>query len=62
MTYIVHASKGDIVRLTVRLRVIAAIDKAQSLSADGWSVVIIDHDDIHYPPTEFHKLKRCSES
>ena len=56
VTFIVHASKNDEVAITVRLRAIAAIAKAQSLSAEGWDVVIIGPDDIKYSPAEFDKL------
>ena len=41
MTFIVHASKNDEVAITVRLRAVAAIAKAQSLSTEGWDVIII---------------------
>ena len=56
VTFIVHASKNDEVAITVRLRAIAAIAKAQSLSADGWNVLIIGPDDIKYSPAEFDRL------
>jgi hypothetical protein len=62
VTYIVHASKGDAVAVTVRLRVTAAIAKARSLSDDGWSVVIIGPDEVRYAPSEFHNLPACPES
>jgi hypothetical protein len=61
VTYIVHASKGDAVAVTVRLRVTAAIAKAQSLSDDGWSVFIIGPDEVRYPPSEFDRLPACPE-
>jgi hypothetical protein len=53
VTFIVHA---DEVTITVRLRAVAAIAKAQSLSAEGWDVVIIGPDDLKYSPAEFVKL------
>jgi precorrin-4 methylase len=56
VTFIVHASKNDEVTITVRLRAVAAIAKAQSLSAEGWDVVIIGPDDLKYSPAEFVKL------
>lgn len=56
VTFIVHASKNDEVAITVRLRAVAAIAKAQSLSAEGWDVVIIGPDHIKYSPAEFDKL------
>ena len=56
MTFIVHASKNADVAITVRLRAVAAIAKAQSLSTDGWNVVIIGPDDIKYTPAQFDKL------
>jgi hypothetical protein len=56
VTFIVHASKNDEVAITVRLRAVAAIAKAQSLSVEGWNVVIIGPDDIKYSPAEFDKL------
>ena len=56
VTFIVHASKNDEVTITVRLRAVAAIAKAQSLSAEGWDVVIVGPDDIKYSPAEFDKL------
>jgi len=42
------------------LRAVAAIAKAQSLSAEGWNVVIIGPDDIKYTATEFDKLLAVS--
>ncbi len=62
MTYIVHASKGDAATVTVRLRVIAAIAKAKSLSDEGWSVFIVGPDGVQYPPSEFNRLQACQES
>ena len=62
MTYIVRASKGDAVAVTVRLRVVAAIVKARTLLDDGWSVVVIGPDDVHYPPDAFDRLLSCIDS
>ncbi|MBV9461288.1 MAG: hypothetical protein JO141_27765 [Bradyrhizobium sp.] len=56
MTFIVHASKNDELAITVRLRAVAAIAKAQSLAAEGWDVIIIGPDDVKYSPIEFDKL------
>ena len=56
VTFIVHASKNDEVAITVRLRAVAAIAKAQSLSAEGWDVAIIGPDDVKYSPAEFDTL------
>lgn len=56
MTFIVHASKDDAVAITVRLQAIAAVNKARSLLAEGWNVVIIGPDDVKYRPAEFEKL------
>jgi 2-keto-3-deoxy-L-rhamnonate aldolase RhmA len=56
VTFTVRATKNDEVAITVRLRAIAAIDKARSLSAEGWDVVIIGPGDISYSPGEFDKL------
>jgi hypothetical protein len=61
VTYIVHASKEDVVAVTVRLRVVAAVAKARSLSDKGWNVFIIGPDDVHYPPSEFHRLLACPD-
>jgi hypothetical protein len=62
VTYIVHASRGDAIAVTIRLRVVAAIAKARSLLDDGWSVVIIGPDDVHYPPDAFDRLLSCVDS
>ena len=56
VTYIVHALKNDEVAITVRLRAVAAVVKAQSLAAEGWDVVIIGPGDVKYSPIEFDKL------
>jgi hypothetical protein len=56
VTFIVHASKGADVAVTVRLSVVVAIAKGRSLLEDGWDVFIIGPDDIHYTPPEFDKL------
>jgi ubiquitin-protein ligase len=60
VTFIVHASKDDEVAITVRLRAVAAIAKAQSLSAEGWNVVIIGPDDTKYSPAQFDRLLALS--
>ena len=60
MTFIVHASKGDEVAVTIRLRAIAAVAKARSLCSDGWDVYIVSPGDIRYAPAEFDKLLACS--
>ena len=56
VTFIVQASKGDDVAVTVRLSVVVAIAKARSLLEEGWDVFIIGPDDIRYIPPEFDKL------
>jgi hypothetical protein len=60
LTFIVHASRGETVVITVRLRVAAAIAKARVLSDAGWNVYIISPDDIRYSPAEFDRLLACS--
>jgi hypothetical protein len=60
VTFLVHASKNDEVVITIRLRAVAAIAKAHSLSAMGWDVAIIGPDDIKYSPAEFRKLLALS--
>ena len=62
MTFIVHASKGDAVAITIRLQVVAAVAKARSLADTGWEVFIIGPDDRRYSPTDFYKLLACSAS
>ena len=62
MTFIVHASKGDAVAITIRLQVVAAVAKARSLSAAGWSVYIIGPDDVRYTLADFDKLPACPAS
>jgi hypothetical protein len=58
VTFIVRASKNDEVTITVRLRAVAAIAKAQSLSAEGWDVVIIalTTSSIHRPSSTSFSL------
>jgi hypothetical protein len=56
VTFIVNASKGEDVAVTVRLSVVVAIAKGQSLLADGWQVFITGPDGIRYDPSEFDKL------
>ena len=60
VTFIVHASKSNDVVVTVRLRVIAAVEKARLLSDAGWDVYIISPNSIRYTPAEFDKLLACS--
>ena len=62
VTFIVHASRGEAVVITVRLRVAAAIAKARALSDAGWEVYIISPDDIRYTPADFDRLRACSAS
>jgi hypothetical protein len=62
LTFIVHASRGEAVVITVRLRVAAAIAKARALSDAGWDVYIISPDDIRYTPADFDRLRACSAS
>ena len=62
VTYIVRASKGDAVAVTIRLRAVAAIARARTLLDDGWSVVIIGPDDVHYQPNAFDRLLSCVDS
>lgn len=57
-----NSTPGDAVAVTVRLRVVAAIAKARTLLDNGWSVVIIDPDDVHYPPDAFDRLLSCEDS
>jgi hypothetical protein len=60
VTFIVHASKGDAVAITIRLQVVAAVAKARSLADDGWSVFIVGPDDVRHPPAQFGKLVACA--
>jgi hypothetical protein len=56
VTFIVHASKGDDVAVTVRLSVVVAVAKGRSLLEEGWDVFIIGPDDIRYTPPDFDML------
>jgi hypothetical protein len=56
VTFIVHASRGDDVAVTVRLGVVVAIAKGRSLLDEGWDVFITGPDEIRYYPSEFDKL------
>jgi hypothetical protein len=56
MTFIVHASKGEETATTVRLSVVVAIAKGQTLAEEGWHVFITGPDGIRYYPSEFEKL------
>ena len=62
MTFIVHASKGEAVTITVRLRVAAAIAKARALVDAGWDVYVVSPDGIRYTPADFDRLRTCSAS
>jgi hypothetical protein len=56
VTFTVHASRGGDVVVTVRLSVVVAIAKGQSLLEEGWDVFIIGPEDIRYTPPEFDRL------
>jgi hypothetical protein len=56
VTFIVHASRGEDVAVTIRLSVAAAIAKGRSLLDAGWQVFITGPDGIRYDPAEFDKL------
>jgi hypothetical protein len=56
VAFIVNASKGEDVAVTVRLSVAVAIAKGRSLLAEGWQVFITGPDGVSYPPAEFDKL------
>jgi hypothetical protein len=56
VTFIVHASRGEDVTTTIRLSVVVAIAKGQSLAEEGWQVFITGPDGIRYDPPEFDKL------
>jgi hypothetical protein len=56
VTFIVHATRGDDVAVTVRLGVVVAIAKGRSLLEQGWDVFITGPDDTRYYPSEFDKL------
>jgi hypothetical protein len=56
VTFIVHASRGGHVAVTVRLSVVVAIAKGRSLLEEGWDVFITGPDDIRYDASEFDKL------
>ena len=62
MTFIVHASKGDAIAITIRLQVVVAVAKARSLADTGWEVLIIGPDNLRYSPADFDKLLACSVS
>ena len=38
------------------MSVVVAIAKALALAEDGWQILIIGPDDVHYYPPEFEKL------
>jgi hypothetical protein len=56
VTFIVHASRGEETATTVRLSVVVAIAKGQTLAEEGWQVFITAPDGIRYYPSEFKKL------
>jgi hypothetical protein len=56
VTFIVNASKGEDVAVTVRLSVVVAIAKGQSLLDEGWQVFITGPDGVRYDPSDFDKL------
>jgi len=56
VTFIVHASRGEDVRITVRLSAAAAIAKARSLHDEGWQVYITRPDGMRHYPQTFNEL------
>jgi hypothetical protein len=56
VTFIVNASKGEEVAVTVRLSGAGAIAKAHSLLEAGWQVSITGPDGVRYHPPDFDKL------
>jgi hypothetical protein len=56
VTFIVQASRGEDVTTTIRLSVVVAIAKGQSLAEEGWQVFITGPDGIRYYPSEFDQL------
>ena len=62
VTFIVNASKGEDVAVTVRLSVVVAIAKGLALAEDGWQVFITGPDGIRYYPSEFDKLLSLSSA
>ena len=56
MTFIVHASRGEDARTTIRLSVVVAIAKGRSLLEEGWQVFSTAPDGIRYYPSEFDQL------
>jgi hypothetical protein len=57
VTFIVHASRGEDVQVTVRLSVAVAIAKGRSLLDEGWQVYITGPDGIRYYPATFDELQ-----
>jgi hypothetical protein len=57
VTFIVHASRGEDVQVTVRLSVAVAIAKGRSLLDEGWQVYITGPDGIRHYPATFHELQ-----
>jgi hypothetical protein len=57
VTFIVHASRGEDVQVTVRLSVAVAIAKGRSLLEEGWQVYITGPDGIRHYPATFDELQ-----
>jgi hypothetical protein len=57
VTFIVHASRGEDVQVTVRLSVAVAIAKGRSLLDEGWQVYITGPDGIRHYPATFDELQ-----
>lgn len=57
VTFIVHASRGEDVQVTVRLSVAVAIAKGRSLVDEGWQVYITGPDGIRHYPATFDELQ-----
>jgi hypothetical protein len=56
VTFVVHASKGEDVQVTVRLSVAAAVAKGRSLLDEGWQVHITGPDGVRRYPPAFEEL------
>ena len=57
MTFVVHASKGEDVQVTVRLSVAVAVAKGRILLDEGWQVYITGPDGIRHYPATFDELQ-----
>jgi hypothetical protein len=57
VTFIVHASRGEDVQVTVRLSGAVAIAKGRSLLDEGWQVYITGPDGIRHYPATFDELQ-----